>query len=262
MSAEQARIERLTSEVAHRKQVLQQWRDELLKLQSEIRLFAQHYDRLVAPLEAELDAIRQNIEQLQATAAPREQVSSIWGEYSSLEERFDAKYRNGPQGPIITWQTSTPRPDDNELRTLYRRLARQHHPDLATEPEEKARRTVLMAQINAAYRAKNLKELKALELGPSRPKKPDIPSKPAAQPLTPRQQTVAELQDLVHRLDEEIDWTKIEHQRLITSPLMQLKIEASIARSRGRDLLREIAAKIRDDLNASRAELDALRRQR
>jgi hypothetical protein len=49
-----------------------------------------------------------------------------------------------------------------ELKSLYRRLARRYHPDLARDEEEQLRAAGLMARINALYRAGDLAGLKAL----------------------------------------------------------------------------------------------------
>jgi hypothetical protein len=257
MTSEHIRTERLKAEIELKRAALAEYRAALQKLQREVEAFAKQYDRVIGSLESQLDSVRVEIETLQTgpTADLHFDSGTIWGPYGSFEESFDAKYRQ-PQNPMI--QTKRPTFDENTLRTLYRKLARKYHPDTTTDPVEKARLTVIMAQINAAYRAKNMDELYALDgkkaPGPTPP--PDVT------PLTPREPTYIELTALSHKLDDEIAMAKSEHQRLLTSPLMGLKIEYSIARSQGRDLLREIAAKVRADLDAARAELAALRRDR
>jgi len=50
-----------------------------------------------------------------------------------------------------------------ELRALYRRLARLCHPDLATDEADRARRQDLMRRINAAWHDRNLKALQDIE---------------------------------------------------------------------------------------------------
>ncbi len=72
----------------------------------------------------------------------------------------------------------------------------------------------------------------------------------------------AELKAQGYKLDDDLMMLKSEQQRLMTSPLMSLKIEYSLARSQGRDLLREIATRVRADLDAAKAELNSLRRAR
>jgi hypothetical protein len=259
MTDQDIRTERLRAEIELKRAALAEHRAALLKLQNEIDTFARQYDRIIGPLEAQLDQIRQQIEALQSEPLNFNSFDngSIWGPgYTSFEESFDAKYRR-PNNPTIT---PTPRAvDETSLRSLYRKLARKYHPDTTTDPAEKARLTVIMAQINAAYRARNMDELYALDGQGAR--RPTV--EPAIKPMaTQRKATYSDLLMQSHKLDEEILWVKSEHQRLMTSPLMSLKIEHSLARSQGRDLLREIAAKVRADLDGARAELEALRRRR
>jgi hypothetical protein len=49
-----------------------------------------------------------------------------------------------------------------ELKSLYRRLARRYHPDLARDEEAQCRAAEVMVRINALYRAGDLAGLKAL----------------------------------------------------------------------------------------------------
>lgn len=50
------------------------------------------------------------------------------------------------------------------IREVYRKLASALHPDRETDPEERARKTVLMQRANQAYRAKSLLQLLELQL--------------------------------------------------------------------------------------------------
>lgn len=256
MAYDQIRIERLQAEIGLKRGALAEHRAALQKLQNEIDSFARQYDRIIGPLEADLDRVRQQIEDLQRTPTTFRNNGSIWGPgYSTLEESFDAKYRR-PNNPPGSPQRQAI--DDSYLRAVYRRLARKYHPDTTTDPAQKARLTVIMAEINAAYRAKNLDELLALD-----GKWPPVKAPPKIDPADGnRPPTYNELLALSYQLDDEIAQVKSEHQRLLTSPLMSLKIEYSIARGQGRDLLREIAAKVREDLIAAKAELAELRRRR
>ncbi|MBX3061619.1 MAG: DnaJ domain-containing protein [Anaerolineae bacterium] len=262
MNVDRLKIEQLYAEIERKRAELTRQRDELTKLRTELDGFAELYDKLVGRLQAELDGLWQEIESLQWQERPLDinnyTTGSIWGPYGSMEEAFDAKYRQGPKNDSIRIEMPTrSSASDDELKSLYRKLARKYHPDTTTDPEEKARRTVIMAQINAAYRSRNFKELQALDFGVVR-KQPVAPPPPPAQ----AQKTMADLVNTIHQLQEEIDWTKIEHQKLMTSPLMQFKIEVSLARGQGRDLLRDIAAALRNDLAQARKQLAGLRAQR
>jgi hypothetical protein len=50
------------------------------------------------------------------------------------------------------------------IQEVYRKLAAALHPDLATDSEEKARKTKLMQQVNVAYKEKDLLRLLELQL--------------------------------------------------------------------------------------------------
>jgi len=50
------------------------------------------------------------------------------------------------------------------LQDVYRKLAKELHPDREPDPEERARKTLLMQQINVAYEQKDLLQLLELQL--------------------------------------------------------------------------------------------------
>jgi hypothetical protein len=264
--------ERLKIEIELKRAALAEIRKELAGLHQELDGFAAQYNRQVGTLEAQLDDVREQIENLQRTK-PAVHISmdfdGLWGPgYESVESQYrramDPNAAPPPKlnidKPSDNSSSSTSRKGGDSLRTLYRLLARKFHPDTTTDPAEKARLTVIMAQINAAYRAKNLEELRQLadqKPDPATQKPDPVASAPKVEQKT---EGFIELNELSHKLDEEIAWAKSEQIRLTASPLMALKIEYSLARSRGRDLLREIADKVRADLASAMAELDALRR--
>lgn len=251
------RIERLKTEINLKRAALTEVRETLRKLQDEISGFARLYDRIVGALEAELDGLRQQIEQLerrQHTDPQSSATSSVWGEYGSLEESFDAKYRRRVIHDEPISYAKPKATNEDELRLVYRRLARRFHPDTATDPDEKARLTIIMAQINAAYRARNLDELLALEgQGKSKPAPPQV------EPLA-LEPTYYDWLRIAEQLDGEIALVQSMHKMLLNSPLMALKIEASLARQRGKDLLRDTANRVREEIVAARETLSKLRK--
>ncbi len=245
-------LERLQIEIDLRRSALAEHQAQVVRLQKEIDIFAADYDRVLGKLEAQLDAVRQQIEALQA---PPVKSTDRTETYASFEESFDAKYRQPQNEPIQPTRRTVSEPT---LRALYRKLARLYHPDTTSDPAEKARRTVIMARINAAYRAKNADELYAIDKSPNGTPKAAASSTWSA----PRVPTYGDLLKVSRTLDDQITDAKIAYQALMNSPLMMLKIECSVARSRRRDLLQEMAAKLRADLTAAQDELRALQRTR
>lgn len=56
--------------------------------------------------------------------------------------------------------------DKAAIKSLYRELAKRFHPDGVLDPEAKAKRAAIMAEINAAYAARDLAKLRRLALNP------------------------------------------------------------------------------------------------
>lgn len=59
-----------------------------------------------------------------------------------------------------------PEADRATLKTLYRELAKRFHPDGVLDPVAKAKRAALMAEINAAYAARDIAKLRKLAMNP------------------------------------------------------------------------------------------------
>ena len=119
---------------------------------------------------AKLEEIRQRVQRLKADpdAAPADVERSIAEELEGEEEPEPLTgFRGRPDGPPSGSMPATPPASPQtmaEVLRLYRLLAKRHHPDLATSPAERERRTELMLRVNIAYRDHNLTALRALML--------------------------------------------------------------------------------------------------
>ncbi|HEY3586074.1 MAG TPA: hypothetical protein VGK85_02930 [Myxococcaceae bacterium] len=76
-------------------------------------------------------------------------------------QRSRELHREAEPGPVDEELPPEPSPPV-DLKSLYRRLARRFHPDLARTEEEQVRHAALMARINALYRAGDRAGLEAL----------------------------------------------------------------------------------------------------
>lgn len=54
--------------------------------------------------------------------------------------------------------------DDPDMRSMYRELARQFHPDLATDDTDRSKRQEVMLRINAAWQNRDFNALKRIQL--------------------------------------------------------------------------------------------------
>jgi hypothetical protein len=102
-------------------------------------------------------------ERLIECARLRAEVATAFAQSRSDDQQAvidadDAQAR--AQQAVAEWEAvgapSEPRePPDENLRALYREAARRFHPDLASDPDDCARRTEVMARVNAAYAARD-----------------------------------------------------------------------------------------------------------
>ena len=121
---------------------------------------------------------------------------------------------------------------DLDLKQIYRELAKRTHPDLAADEADRAIRSQRMVDVNARYAQQDLAGLRRILQ--------QLETRRLAHEETP-QQRVARLKDERQRLDAAIRHVKVEIADLNRDPLMALKLEAALGRSRNRDVLKEAA---------------------
>ena len=264
----QRQIERLKAEIARQEAELPDLEAAVLDSQQELREFTARYDREIQPLRDRLQIIREMIADLEAERqGPPPQLgndprplASTWTPppgYVPVEEQFRQAWEV-PRQKASLFESSAPPPPTIEiderdpkqaLKRLYRQLARRYHPDLTTDPDERERRNRLMAEINAAYSDGNLDALKTLAA------QPDTAS--LDQPLSELQ--LRQLQQIHDQLTRRIDQLRFERHDLLNGEMMALKLQATLAAHKGRDLLREMAAGLERDYRAALDRLDQLR---
>lgn len=256
------RIERLKAEIEIKRAALFEARSELFKLQTAINEFTEEYNRVVGWIEGDLQDVRDEIDRLQHEREIQEaqqaaKAESIWGPgFKSFADYFKTLQGDWHKEPI---RINKPRVSEDDLRAVYRKLARRFHPDTTTDPEDQKRLSVVMARINAAYSARDMNTLLKFEYQTVEEALKAIPgSDPHIE--SGESSLYLELVEQSHRLDDELAWTKTEYQNLKNGPMMALKIEYGIARSQGRNLFREMAARAQQELDAARAVLANLRR--
>ena len=126
-SAETRHLEDMQQELLDLEFTLAQRELDLATFQAELETFERHYMQVVGMRQQELDRIETQIVDYVAS------LESI--------QNFS---------PSLT------------IKQLYRDIAKQIHPDLATDPEERQRREALMAEVNRAYSAGDIEQLQKL----------------------------------------------------------------------------------------------------
>jgi hypothetical protein len=251
---------------------------ELVDLRVEMASFRLEYDPHVGrkieeleQVEAEVDRCRKRIEEYRQWGPDGLPRTAAGTPYVPVEEQYRRTWQQprestshsaGPRAPqrggLGAVYRATARaqgratPVEERIKTVYRQLCRRYHPDLTQDPRERARRTQIMASINAAYGERSedpqrsLAELEALA------EKADYSL--WAEKGTAEQRVVA-LTDKLARLQRRLAEARREIRELLDSPIMEMSLNVKLARRNGRDLLSEMAAEVERDLLRKRTEL-------
>ncbi|MDX1600969.1 MAG: hypothetical protein R3191_05595 [Anaerolineales bacterium] len=222
---------------------------ELFEARAELAQFMAQVEKRLGPLEARVEELDRKLE-----AARREaSLEAQWGDRArrgdipiDVLEQFKKTWRRSATQADVKPKRKVDEKSKDEIKRLYRALAKRFHPDLTVDPEHKKYCKEIMAEVNAAYARGDVAKLRELMNKPARPEPEEEKS---------RQQVLVELRREVRRLDGVIRQLENALDRLARSHEVQLMLEASMARSEGRDLLREMAADLRRDIAEKEAEL-------
>ncbi len=142
-----------------------------------------------------------------------------------------------------------------DIKVLYRKLARRYHPDLARSDVDRASSNEQMTEINRAYQAGDLHVLLrmsgiGLPYGVEIPKQPMQPGAMFKEPLTELEQVERKLKTVRQQIN-----------RLSSLPIVKLSLEVKLTRHQGRDLLGEMSAELQYKIARKMAERDYLQSQ-
>ena len=179
----------------------------------------------------------------------RERTNHGWAALGKARSHGFARAEE-PDEPLDDLGASAPRPG-GEARRLFLFLARQIHPDLATDESERERRHEVMAEATLAYRDNNDRRLQWL-----------------------LEHWQAESQPILgfgygsqwSRTNRQIAWARYRIRelqyslgQLHSSPVARIMHEHEIARSSGRNLILDMRRQIQAELEEAYQEADRLR---
>ncbi|MEM9137510.1 MAG: molecular chaperone DnaJ [Cyanobacteria bacterium P01_F01_bin.42] len=139
------------------------------------------------------------------------------------------------------------------LKQLYRDIAKQIHPDLATDPDERRRRESLMAEVNRAYAAGDAERLR--QLFRDWQDSPDsIQGDDAEAELQRTIRKIAQSQNRLQSIESQI--SALEETDLFVLMQKQQRIEKL-----GRNLLTEMASQLEKQIQSAQKRLQTLKDQ-
>lgn len=215
---------------------------ELFNTRVTIHEFMQLYNEHVGHLEAYLRNLRRKLYEILEAQRPNLESDEDQFDPEADEEKFTYQDRDENSGwrKIGEAKKSKYSPKmEEQIKKLFRELARRFHPDLTSDPEEKKWREEIMTRVNQAYSNRDLKALRALA---------ERPDRPVDSPNQTKEEEIANLKAELKRLDGVISDLKARIKHLEQSPAWHLKMEARLKRRSGADLLTELEAKIQEQI--------------
>jgi hypothetical protein len=245
LTPEERELERKRAELAALEGELAECELELVTLHNELRAFEAHYLRTVGMLYAELDDLEAQIAETQARQEPEDRRVRE----QAVQARAKASESAHAVGMVLE-ETVEDHFRGDALKKLYRDIARQVHPDLATDDASRSRRTRLMAEANKAYTSGNEAALKAiLDEWYSSPE--------AVEGMGVAADLVRTIR-MIHQAQGRIEFIQSEVAALNGSELSLLRERAETEQMSGRDLLAQMAEQLNMDILHARRRRDGL----
>ncbi|MFZ0640529.1 MAG: hypothetical protein WA020_03590, partial [Candidatus Acidiferrales bacterium] len=215
----------------------------LATLRGELRALEARYLNLVGAPYAELDELRAQIaERLAAEEPENERLQR-----AAREARARAN-ESRTAVPLDEPREQKPFSPSPELKRMYREAAKRIHPDLTADINDRARRQELMAAVNHAYQQGDESGIaKILDVYESSPEA--VQGEGAGAELV---RVIRKLSLMNNRLVE----IEAELQTLMNSDLYLLKVQADDAQEQNRDLLAEMAEKVRERIADSKSRVE------
>lgn len=221
---------------------------ELATQQAELQEFKKLYYRAVGNRYVTLDDLEARIAKRVAQQNP--------GNEEAQRQAADARQRaeeSERENDCARQLESAPAfaPTD-ELRRLFRQIAKLFHPDLAINDLDRARRHELMVKANLAYRNGDEAALRRL-LADWKDSPESVEGTGAGAELVRVIRKVAQVRRRLAEIREEL-------LRLRESELCQLKVKVKEANKSGRDLLTEMTRELDQRIQEARTRLSSLGR--
>jgi hypothetical protein len=218
----------------------------LAQLRAQLKTFEGRYLRQVGVLYAEIDEIEARIAEREVALYDSDSARTRAEEARrQAQETHEAAFGEAHQA-----EEFDPPPS---LKTLFRELAKRIHPDFARDDAEQAHFTLLMARANQAYSRGDTETLERL-LDDHREIHASLAGESAAAELL-------RISRQIRHAQRDIAVLEVERHNLLSGEIAQLHLDAEAAAREHRDLLTELATKLREQIAHANYRLDFVNRQ-
>ena len=244
---EEKELHKKLSELASLEAELAQHELDLATLQAELRTFENRYLRIVGVRYTKLDEIEAQIAEALARLNPKDNKAKEKAE----KARYQAQESAHATGNIQEQKEPLRFKPSENLKKLYREVAKSIHPDLSTDEEERLRRQQLMAEANRAYEEGDEERLRAiLREWESSPE--------SVKGEGPGAELVRVIRKIA-QVEERLRTIEVEIAQLKESDLYKLKIKVEEAEKERHDLLSEMAGQIDKQVADARKRMAGIR---
>jgi hypothetical protein len=260
---EEIEIEERLFEIEQKRQRVALLGQEIEELKQSLGRFQVEYNAKVGRLYVELDKLELLIQEyrlrIQLIVDGRKvRFREIEDE---IKRRFNARWQETRRTERETRgaseayerQKAEPKLDEEtaqELKRLYRELAKWFHPDLAETEEERRENSELMAEINEAYAQKDLDKLREIAEREGERLR-NVPGETLAEKLARLIRGSQRLDGVIQRLQGELEELK-------RSPTWEMMQKVEKAREDGQDILSGLAENLEEQIKRKREELGGL----
>ncbi len=242
-SPEEEELDRKRVELEHLQSELAESELELATLRSELIAFERRYLEIVGSRYAELDNLEAQIAESTAQRNPADPSTRQKAESAHARARESAE----AMGDVAREPSAPGFEPTEELKALYRQAAKELHPDLTTDEEERARRQRAMAELNKAYEECDEEGIRRI-LNEWRSSPEHVRGDDTAAQLV---RVIREIAQVRTRLDA----IKAEIEEIEQAELSRLKRQVKEAATRGQNLLAEIAGQLDTRIEQARIQL-------
>jgi hypothetical protein len=225
---------------------------ELFDMRAEVAAFEQEMEDRLGLLKRHIARLEKQIEEARRQAARRAQ----WGDRADspdvpedVVEQFRKTWTRSDKPSQPPPKKQVNEATKEELKSIYRQLAKRFHPDLVTDPEEKKWREVQMARVNQAYSESDVATLLSFE--------EDVEWTPIPSRRS-REDEITQLSAEIKRLDGVIDGLERDLRELINSETVRWMLDVSVARKADQDLLRAVEKELVERIATLQHELESI----
>ncbi len=242
IEAKRRQVAELTLEVEHLKA-------DVDSFQNQYHAHVGRYYLELDKVELETKAYRLRLQLHREKVSEKEIEARVTSCFQENRARIKAAAEAEESPPASKADDELPAEKAKHLQMLYRKLAKQYHPDKTVDAAEQQRREQLMPLINRAYQEQDIQTLERLSIGDT-------------DTAVHREETNADkharLQAELRHLNRATGELRLEMNRLKAGRTYQLKQQVANARDCGTDLLTALAKDLERKLTARRGQLARL----